>query len=311
MAAAWERIGRFFHAEGQRPWMATHAQMPHAEVIEGSLIRIYFSSRDAQNRTHISWLTLDLERPDCVLDLSAQPLLAPGEIGTFDDMGAMSSWMTLDGGQRHFYTIGWNVKNRVPMHTSIGLARSPGAGEPVIDQRLIGPVFERNPTNPYYVSCPCVLKLGEEWRMWFMNGLAWGEADGKPYSRYDVGHARSADGVNWTPDQVTCVPLAHPDEIAIARPCVVRDGDLWRMWHCYRGTSFDYRIGYAESEDGQTWRRRDDHLVLPPSGSGFDSAMTCYPYVFDHLCERWMIYCGDGFGQGGLGLARLNQGALP
>ena len=128
MAAAWDRKGRFFRAEGQRPWMATHSQMPHAEVIDGSVIRIYFSSRDASNRSHMSWLTLDLERPDRVLDLSAEPLLAPGEIGTFDDMGAMSSWMTLDGDQRHFYTIGWNVKNRVPMYTSIGLSLMSLAG---------------------------------------------------------------------------------------------------------------------------------------------------------------------------------------
>ena len=40
------------------------------------------------------------------------------------------------------------------------------------------------------------------------------------------------------------------------------------MWHCYRGADFDYRIGYAESADGETWTRRDDHaLTLLPDGA--------------------------------------------
>ena len=30
---AWERLGLVFRAEGQRPWIRTHSQMPHAELI--------------------------------------------------------------------------------------------------------------------------------------------------------------------------------------------------------------------------------------------------------------------------------------
>lgn len=310
MGAGWERLGRFFHAQGQRPWMVSHSQMPHAEMVEGSVARVYFSCRDADNRSRIAWLLLDLERPDRVLDIASEPLMVPGPIGSFDDCGVMSSWMTLRDGQRWFYVIGWNVKNLVPLHNSIGLGIGPGQGDPEADKWL-GPIMERNPANPFYVSCPCVLPDGEGgWRMWYLCGLDWEEHGGKPASRYTVWHARSPDGVTWTPDQRAALEFVHPGELAIARPCVVRDQDLWRMWHCYRGEGFGYRIGYAQSADGQVWTRRDDHLTLAPSGSGFDGDMTCYPYVFDHGGERWMIYCGDGFGQGGLGLARLEQGGL-
>ena len=305
---AWERLGLIFRAEGQRPWMRTHAQMPHAELIEGSVFRIYFTCRDEQNRSHIAWLVVDLERPGEVLELAAEPLLAPGPLGRFDDVGVMTSCLVETGGERRFYVIGWNIKTPAPMHTSIGLAIGPAGAPPRIEHRIPGPVFERNPTNPYYVSCPWVLADGDGgWRMWFMNGLDWGvRPDGTPASRYNVGHARSPDGIAWTPDPEVALDLFHPRELAIARPQVVQDPDLWRMWHCYRGEDFDYAVGYAESPDGMRWTRRDDHpLALPASGSGFDSAATCYPYVFDHGGERWMLYCGDAFGQGGFGLARL------
>jgi hypothetical protein len=301
---AWERLGPIFRAEGQRPWMRTHAQMPHAEWIEGSTFRIYFTCRDEQNRSHIAWLVVDLERSHEVLDLSPKPLMAPGPAGRFDDVGVMSSCLVKAGSERRFYVIGWNVRTTVPMHLSIGFAAGPAEGPPRIDRRLAGPVLERNPVNPFYVTCPWVAEdPAGGWRMWFTSGLAWGEG---PASRYNVWRARSPDGIAWTPDAEATLDLAHPRELAIARPMVIRDPDLWRMWCCYRGEDFDYRIGYAESEDGARWTRRDDHpLALPASGSGFDSSAASYPFVFDHGGERWMLYCGDGYGRAGFGLARL------
>jgi hypothetical protein len=288
--------------------MRSHAQMGHAEDLGGSLIRIYFTSRDEANRSNISWFVMDLERPGEVLELPSEPLIAPGPVGAFDDSGVMSSWMVKEGDERRFYTIGWNIKTAVPLHNSIGLAIGPADGAPRIARRIPGPVLERNPLNPYYVSCPCVLRDAEGWRMWYLSGLDWKLGEGAPASRYTVWHARSSDGVHWTPDAQPSLDFIHPGELAIARACVVRDAGIWRMWHCYRGETFGYRIGYAESEDGERWRRRDDHLCLPPSGAGFDGQMTCYPYVFDQLGERWMLYSGDGFGQGGMGLARLTGG---
>lgn len=308
--AAWERLGLMFRAEGQRPWMATHAQMPHAEQVEGSLYRIYFTCRDAQNRSHIAWLTADLEHPSEVLDLAAEPLLAPGPVGRFDDVGVMSSCMVEAEGERRFYVIGWNVRATVPMHLSIGLATGPAGGTPRIGRRLEGPVLERNPANPYYVTCPWVAADGQGgWSMWFTSGLGWGVGPGgRPASRYNIWRATSPDGIRWTPDAEASIDLCHPRELAIARPMVLRDPGVWRMWSCYRGEDFDYRIGYAESEDGERWTRRDDApLALPPSGLGFDSTAACYPYVFDHGGERWMLYCGDAYGQAGFGIARLGR----
>ncbi len=310
--SAWERLGLVFRADGQRDWMMTHAQMPHAEHIEGSVFRIYFTCRNAQNRSHVAWLTVDLERPSEVLEICAEPLMSPGPIGRYDDMGIMPSCMVKTETERRFYTIGWNVKTTVPLHNSIGLAIGPADGPPSIDRPFAGPVLERNPVNPYFVSCPWVLadEAGPGWRMWYMSGLDWGvRPDGSPASRYNVFHARSPDGVVWTPDPEACVDLQHPGELAIARPLVIHDADLWRMWCCYRGEDYGYRIGYAESGDGEVWTRRDDHpLALPVGGAGFDEAMTCYPFVFDHAGERWMFYCGDQFGQAGFGLARLRGG---
>ena len=142
--------------------------------------------------------------------------------------------------------------------------------------------------------------------MWYLSGLDW-LPDDPPASTYNLRYAVSPDGIRWQRDGHVAVDFAHPGELAIARPSVLKDGDLWRMWYCYRGADFPYRIGYAESDDAITWRRRDDLAGIKVSPEGWDSEMTCYPCVFDHRDRRYMLYNGNGYGASGIGLAILEE----
>src|ERR1700730_12570848 len=101
----WRKLGRVFCSEGQFPWMASHASVPFAEQIEGDLYRVYFTSQDSQNRSHVGWLEIDIRHPDRILRLSATPLVAPGELGQFDDCGAMMSWAVQHQGRRYLYYV--------------------------------------------------------------------------------------------------------------------------------------------------------------------------------------------------------------
>ena len=100
------------------------------------------------------------------------------------------------------------------------------------------------------------------------------------------------------------IDFARAGEYAISRPSVLRDADRWRMWYSYRGER--YRIGYAESADGRSWRRCDAEAGIEVSPSGWDSEMIEYPQVFDHEGGRYMAYNGNGYGASGFGLAVLD-----
>jgi predicted GH43/DUF377 family glycosyl hydrolase len=102
-----------------------------------------------------------------------------------------------------------------------------------------------------------------------------------------------------------CLDYASEAEYAFARPCVIYDGRLYRMWYSYRGLR--YRIGYAESPDGISWTRLDQD-GLDPSGSGWDSEMVEYPWVFESDGRRYMLYNGDDYGRSGVGLAVWESG---
>ena len=167
---AWRRLGRVYAPVGEAPWLASHASVPFAEPLGGGLHRIWFSPRDAANRSKIAWLVLDLERPNQVLAMAAAPVLGCGPADAHDDCGAMMSWLA---GQRLYY-IGWSTRGTVPFHVSIGAAE--GAGE---WQRLSGPVMDRTLDDPWFCSNPCVLADAAGWRMWYLSGLGWEELGGR------------------------------------------------------------------------------------------------------------------------------------
>ena len=296
---AWRKLGRIFSPAGEAPWMRTHAAVPVAEPLEGSLARVYFSSRDAQGRSHTGSLVADLARPGTVLDVSTRPVLSPGELGAFDDSGAMATWLARDGDERRLYYIGWNLGVTVPFRNSIGLAVARGA-EP-FRRFAAGPIVDRTAREPHFTASCCVLRDGASWRMWYLSCLGWTLEAGRPRHHYHIKYAESADGIEWRRDGRVAIDFAAGDEYAISRPSVVRDADRWRMWYSFRGAA--YRIGYAESADGIQWQRRDAEAGLGPSEAGWDSDMVEYPFVFDQGGRRYMLYNGNGYGATGFGLA--------
>lgn len=62
-------------------------------------------------------------------------------------------------------------------------------------------------------------------------------------------------------------------------------------------------IGYAESKDGIRWERRDEEAGIDVSPSGWDSEMIEYACVFEHGSVEYMLYNGNDYGRGGVGLA--------
>jgi len=283
--------------------MKSHASVPIAAHLEKDDFRIYFSARDSLNRSHTGWLRIDLSVPNKIIDQSASPVLSPGELGAFDDSGAMSTWLVTRDRIRYLYYIGWNLGVTVPFRNAIGLAISNDGGE--FRRYAIGPILDRSVSEPFFCASCCVIPDDHRWRMWYLSCVGWSVADGKPRPHYHIKYAESNDGIHWSRDGTVAIDFAVPTEYAISRPAVVRDADRWRMWYSFKGAS--YRIGYAESLDGRHWVRRDQLAGIDVSVSGWDSEMIEYPFVFDHKGERFMLYNGNGYGRTGFGLAVLES----
>ncbi len=281
--------------------MKSHAAVPIAENLGGDLFKIHFSSRDDHNRSHTGYLVFDISRPDQILDISTEPVLVPGKLGEFDDSGAMASWLVIRQNIKFLYYAGWNLGITVPFHNSIGLSVSTQNDE--YNRYSNGPIVDRSINEPHFCGSCCVLPGDDFWRMWYLSCTEWRMLNGKPEHRYHIKYAESNDGIHWQRDGLVSIDYLNDQEHAISRPSVIRDNDRWKMWYSYRGQS--YRIGYAESDDGRSWKRLDHQINLDISPSGWDSEMIEYPFVFDHKGQRYMLYNGNGYGKTGFGLAVL------
>ena len=84
------------------------------------------------------------------------------------------------------------------------------------------------------------------------------------------------------------------------------DGTKQQMWYSFRGAPpMKYRIGYAESTDGESWQSLNHLAGISPSDTGWDSEMIEYPFVLLHKGKKYMLYNGNGYGLTGFGQAIL------
>lgn len=302
MGMKWTKLGLVFATDNNHPWMVSHAANPVAEHLRDDVFRLYFSCRDAQSRSHISYAEVELTPPFRVVRIAEEPLLSPGEIGTFDDSGVSVSCIKQINGRKYIYYLGWNLGVTVPWRNSIGLAiYDPATG--TFQRYSQAPILDRHAVDPYSVSYPFVLEDEGIYRMWYGSNLSWGK------EQKDMAHlikyAESDDAIHWKRHGTVALQFKDDSEYAMSRPCVLKENGLYKMWYSYRGQS--YRIGYAESEDGLKWTRRDAEVGIDVSESGWDSEMIEYPFVFDQNGERFMLYNGNSYGKTGIGLARLEH----
>jgi hypothetical protein len=297
----WKKLGLIFDPQRERrSWFASHAANPCAEPLGGDVVRIYFTGRDGEGRSHVGFFEVDMANPMTTLRVSDRPLVSPGVRGSFDDSGVSLGNVVRVGHLRYLYYLGWNLGVTVPWRNSIGLAVSSDGDS--YEKVSPAPILDRNAVDPFTLSYPWVLREGDDWHMWYGSTLGWGA--GEKEMLHALKYAHSRDGISWTRDGRLEVELRQ-GESGLSRPCVVRDDDLLRMWYSYRNGG--YRIGYAERRTGGPWERRDEEAGIAPSRTGWDSQMVAYPCVFDHGFRRYLLYNGDGFGRTGIGLAVLDR----
>jgi hypothetical protein len=300
----WQKRGLALAVDGRRPWQRSHAQLPVVLDRGDGRLRVFFAGRDERSRSHVGYVDAELDG-DGAMRVGEPPqeaVLAPGPLGCFDDHGVYPASVARDdAGRLLLYYIGWNPGVRHPLfYASIGLAVSDDDGA-TFRRHSVAPIMARSDHDPCLVTSPCVIRVGALWRMWYVSGFRWEERDGDLQSYYHVKYAESDDGISWRRDGTVCIDL-QPGERNVARPCVLRGPDGWRMWYSHSADS-GYRIGVADSDDGITWRRRDADAGIAPSPDGPDSDALAYPWVFRAGDRHVMLYNGNGFGREGFLLA--------
>ena len=290
-----------------------YAQLPFIDPVSDKVWRVYYSTRTRDVVSYPFCIDVEAGNPKNILKVYDHPLLDLGARGTFDDNGLTASSILDVDGRKYLYYIGWNKKVSVSYALNIGLAVSDDGGD-TFRKMFAGPILDRSKYDPIFTSAPCVLRDGDLFHMWYVSCLRWDVVDGRTEPVYTIKHAVSTDGIDWARNDLICIDLTFDGE-ALARPWVIKENGLYKMWFSARGSvgyrnpdGQHYMITYAESENGVDWVRKPEEFNLTLSESGWDSEMMEYCSIHIHNGKKYMLYNGNGFSRTGMGLALGEDG---
>ncbi len=308
----WVKKGLLYAPNGNHGFDKSHCHKPTPLILSDTLVRIYFGVRDSNSITRTTFIDVDFANLDAakIVYIHDKPIIDIGKIGAFDDSGSNVSSVVRVNNYVYMYYIGWNPSTTVHTRNSIGVVISKDNG--LTFQRIYdGSILDRNKFEPYYTGAVDVIFDDNTYKMWYTSGTSWKIIDNKPEISYHIKYAESLDGIDWVRNNIDCI-LPIDEYEAVARPCVIKEGDIYKMWYSkrridkFRSTIQNgYRGGFAQSIDGKLWKRQDLDFGLDISEYGWDSEAIAYPYVFKIKNKKIMLYNGNGFGRSGLGYAVL------
>jgi len=306
----WQNIGYFKLPQDMPDWWKTHAQLPTALPLGNSVVRVFFAARSAQQVPSIAFADLLFDKDDSftLIDVSTAPILLPGELGFFDEHGVYPSCVIPFQGKFYLYYVGWNRGYEAPLfYASVGLAISDDGLN--FQRHSNSPLLARSVFDPCFVSSPHIHLLdSDNWLMSYISGVKWTRnAAGNLQSHYHIKLARSGNPFDWKRSGDVAIDF-NPGETNIARSAVIElENGVYGMWFSYVHSHIGkYRMGYAESNDGLIWKRKDQMAGIDIGGD-LAKDMICYPCVFRLNNEIYMLYNGDNRGAGGFGVAKLSH----
>ena len=149
---------------------------------------------------------------------------------------------------------------------------------------------------------PMVIKDGSTYKMW--HRLSEPDED-------KTGYSTSSDGINWTPPELVLdvgKPSRWDDDDAVD-PCVIKDGETYRMWYRGEQRSTDTSsIGYATSKDGINWIKYEFPIMIPDAN--WEGNDIHNPFVIKDG-DIYKMWYADEYGESGMGYAYATTEQLP
>jgi hypothetical protein len=302
----WRKMGRIYVPDGHLGWAKKYAFPPTPYFLNDNEIRMYVAFCDENTVGRIGYVDIRADNPADILRVSEQPVLDIGNPGAFDENGILPTCVVDVDDKLYLYYVGYQLGMKLRYYQFEGLAISTDGGASFTRAQRV-PVTDRSDEELHNRTSAFVRRRDGIFQMWYVGGSEWTVVDGKPLPVYNIKYLESADGINWPPAGRVCIDYANDDEHAFGKPFVFEHDGRHKMFYSIRTRSKGYRIGYAESTDGQSWTRKDEEVGIDVSQSGWDSEMLAYACVARHKDKVYMFYNGNNCGETGFGYAVLEH----
>ncbi len=294
--------GIIFKPKKSFNWSFSHCMLPTVFKKNNSTIRIFFGSRNKNNISSIGFVDMKYKNKKFyTIKYSTKPVLKPGLLGSFDDNGVLPSSIIKKNKLYYMFYIGWRPSVTTRYSLIAGLATSKNLN--LFKRYKKSPILNLNDKEPYQIlTAPTVIKKDKMFYMWYVSCNKWRNRD-FPY--YDIKFATSKNLIKWNQTGISCIRLKK-GERAVARPFVIYEKNLFKMWYCYEKKTDGYKIGYGESSDGINWIRKDNEIKFIGNFEG-NEKMKAYPNLIKINKETFIFYNGNNYGEKGIFCARLEK----
>jgi len=294
----WQKLGRIFEVENIHNKLFSHASNPLALKLDETIYRIFYSSRDKQNRSSVSYFDFDMDNLKVIFQHN-EPLFEHGNNNSFYPHGVSIGNVYSINDKNYILFMGWQVEKE---HWRGDIGRLELINKKLIKINPDEVFIKCDEEDPISLSYPWVLFDEGIYKMWYGSTITWDAGNNEML--HIIKYATSKNGINWDKHGIA-IPYDIGTAQAFSRPTVIKENGIYKMWYSYRGKI--YRIGYAESSDGINWSRQDENVGIDVSESGWDGQMLCYPFVFNYKNDKCMLYNGNDYGKTGIGLAVLKS----
>ena len=296
----WKTFGLIIKPKNKK-WSKTHCMLPTPYKLSENKYRIFYGTRNSDNQSSITFTDIVFGKKIKILNSPNSPSLSHGSLGNFDDNGVLPSSIIKKNRDILMYYIGWQPRVTTRYSLIAGLAVSKNCNKFFRKQQF--PILKNNEKEQISIlTAPFVLKHKKTFMMWYVSGIKWLNKD---YPLYDIKFAKSKDAVNWDQKKISCLKLKK-EERALARPYVIYENKLFKMWYSYEKKVGAYKIGYAESKNGIEWKRKDNQILFINKTKG-ESLMREYPAIIKYKKKKYLLYNGNSYGKEGIFLAKLED----
>lgn len=296
----WIKLGKLYDPIPIDDNLLTHASNPIPIKLKDDIFRIFFSGRNKNDKSSVGYVDIDILKKN-VLNICDSSVFSFGNKSSFFSHGVSIGSDYNIKNSRYILFMGWQIPNNEHWRGDIGRL------EIIRNKNL-----RLTPNNKFLstddvdkisLSYPWICFDKGVYKMWYGSTISWTSSNGEMI--HVINYATSLNGKNWKKHGIA-IPYEIGKAQAFSRPTVLIKNNEYHMWYSYRsGLGEKYQIGYSYSSDGVKWIRKHDKVGIKKSEKGWDSEMICYPYVFEHKSQIYMLYNGNGHGKSGFGLARL------
>ena len=304
-AMKWIKKGFIYKPDASSDWARHSALQPTPLLTGEGSIRVYLGLRDDEGVSRVGYVDVDANDPIKVLGISDKPCLDIGQPGTFDENGVVPCAVVGRGHEVYLYYAGYQLGENVRFVAFGGLAISKDNGTTFVRYSRV-PVVDRTDEELFFRVIHSIVYENNRWKAWYGAGDTFRQGRHKTLPVYNIRYMESEDGITFPASGKVVVDITG-DEHRVGRPYVIKTGNTYRMFYGYGSETTPFKLGYAESQDGTTWLRKDHELGLEASETGWDSQMIAYPSVITSHDKTFLFYNGNDYGKTGFGYAELER----